>query len=135
MNFLVTRDGDRVVVRVPAQLVVSNRQELKQRVLDELAQGGRRFVIDFRQTAYVDSAGLGTLVAASKRVRHEAGELRLANLNDDLRNLFQLTRLDTLFRIDDDNDRGAGRPAALHTLPPPLEGRAESHRPVEDPGA
>ena len=35
----------------------------------------------------------------AKRVREEGGDLRLAGLNDDLRQLFELTKLDTLFSI------------------------------------
>ena len=33
------------------------------------------------------------------------GELRLANLNDDLKTLFELTKLDTLFQIADTRER------------------------------
>ena len=129
MDFPVIRDGDRIVVRVPAQLVVGNRQELKRRVVEELAHGVRRFVIDFGETGYVDSAGLGVLVAASKKVREQAGELRLANLNDDLKTLLQLTKLDTLFTIDGDDDGLAGRSAPLRPPPPkPVEGEAQSQQ-------
>jgi anti-sigma B factor antagonist len=39
------------------------------------------------------------LVSLSKKIREQGGELRLANLNDDLRTLFELTKLDTLFHI------------------------------------
>jgi anti-sigma B factor antagonist len=39
------------------------------------------------------------LVSISKRVREAGGELRLSGLNDDLRSLFELTKLDTLFAI------------------------------------
>jgi anti-sigma B factor antagonist len=35
----------------------------------------------------------------SKRVRQGGGDLRLAGLNEDLRSLFELTKLDTLFSI------------------------------------
>jgi anti-sigma B factor antagonist len=37
----------------------------------------------------------------SKKVREQGGELRLAGLNEDLRSLFELTKLDTLFAIAD----------------------------------
>jgi len=95
-----------VVVDVEGQLIVGNRQELKQKVLDELEKGERKFLIDFSRTGYIDSSGLGVLVSLSKKIREQGGELRLANLNDDLKTLFELTKLDTLFQIADTRERG-----------------------------
>jgi anti-sigma B factor antagonist len=106
MGFNVNREGDVCVVEVEGQLIVGNRQELKQRVLEELERGERKFLIDFAQTGYIDSSGLGVLVSLSKKIRELNGELRLANLNDDLRTLFELTKLDTLFRITETRERG-----------------------------
>jgi anti-sigma B factor antagonist len=102
MGFEVQQQGDVTVIEVEGQLIVGNRQELKQKVLDELEAGGRKFLIDFSHTGYIDSSGLGVLVSLSKKIRERGGELRLAHLNDDLRTLFELTKLDTLFRIADD---------------------------------
>jgi anti-sigma B factor antagonist len=99
MSIVVAKRRDVVVVAVEGQLVSSNRQELKERVADELKRGEKRFVIDFAETGYIDSAGLGMLVSLSKQIRDEQGELLLANLNDDLKTLFELTRLDTLFQL------------------------------------
>ena len=104
MSFAMTREGEVLVVDVGGQLIVGNRQELKQRVLDELERGERRFLIDFAQTGYIDSSGLGVLVSLSKKIREQGGELRLANLNEDLKTLFELTKLDTLFQIADTRD-------------------------------
>ncbi len=87
------------LVTVEGQLIVANRHELKQIVQDAMEQGVKRFVIDFTPTAYIDSSGLGALVSMSKRVRQAGGDLRLAGLNEDLRSLFELTKLDTLFAI------------------------------------
>jgi anti-sigma B factor antagonist len=105
MSFAMTREGETLVVDVGGQLIVGNRQELKQRVLDELERGERRFLIDFAQTGYIDSSGLGVLVSLSKKIREQGGELRLANLNEDLKTLFELTKLDTLFQIADSRER------------------------------
>lgn len=100
MGFTLTKDPRGiVVVGVDGQLIVGNRQELKQKVLDALEGGSRRFVIDFTDTGYIDSSGLGVLVSLSKKVREQGGELRLAGLNEDLQTLFELTKLDTLFAI------------------------------------
>lgn len=101
MGFSVSNQGDVTVVEVEGQLIVGNRQELKQKVLEDLEGGARKFVIDFAETGYIDSSGLGVLVSLSKKIREKGGELRLSSLNEDLRTLFELTKLDTLFRIAD----------------------------------
>ena len=99
MGFSQTTNKGIVLVRAEGQLIVGNRQELKNLVTERLEAGERRFVIDFSRTGYIDSSGLGALVTISKQVREQGGEMRLAGLNDDLRTLFELTKLDTLFAI------------------------------------
>src|SRR6059036_4244825 len=99
MSFAIKKDADIVVVDVEGQLIVGNRQELKQKVLDELERGEKKFLIDFSQTGYIDSSGLGVLVSLSKKIREQGGDLRLCGLNEDLQTLFELTKLDTLFAI------------------------------------
>lgn len=105
MGFQVTRNDGVTLVEVEGQLIVGNRQELKQKVLEHLEAGDRKFVIDFANTGYIDSSGLGVLVSLSKKIREQGGELRLSSLNEDLRTLFELTKLDTLFRIADTKDQ------------------------------
>ncbi len=46
------------------------------------------------------------LVSLSKKIREQGGELRLANLNEDLRTLFELTKLDTLFHVAASREQG-----------------------------
>lgn len=105
MGFEVSKNGDVTLVEVEGQLIVGNRQDLKHQVLEQLESGDRKFVIDFAKTGYIDSSGLGVLVSLSKKIREQGGELRLSNLNDDLRTLFELTKLDTLFRIADSKEQ------------------------------
>lgn len=99
MSFTLARTDDRLIVDVDGQLVVGNRQEFKQAILDHVDQGVRVVIIDFTHSAYIDSSGLGALVSLGKRLRDAGGDLRLAGLNDDLRTLFELTRLDALFPL------------------------------------
>jgi anti-sigma B factor antagonist len=97
--------GGVTTVQVDGQLIVGNRHELKELVQAALDRGDRRLLIDFSRTGYIDSSGLGALVSISKRIRETGGELRLAGLNDDLRSLFELTKLDTLFTITETPDQ------------------------------
>ena len=90
-----------LIVEVEGQLIVGNRQELKATIQQALDNGERKLLVDFASTGYIDSSGLGALVSISKKVREQGGELRLSGLNEDLRSLFELTKLDTLFAIAD----------------------------------
>ncbi|HEX9633851.1 MAG TPA: STAS domain-containing protein [Gemmatimonadales bacterium] len=100
MGFTVRKEaGGVVVIGVDGQLIVSNRHELKERVAEAVDFGTRKILVDFTDTGYIDSSGLGALVSLAKKLREAGGELRLAGLNADLRTLFELTKLDTLFTI------------------------------------
>lgn len=100
MGFSVRKEASGVVVvGVDGQLIVSNRHELKERVTEAVDFGARKILVDFSNTGYIDSSGLGALVSLAKKLREAGGELRLAGLNEDLRTLFELTKLDTLFNI------------------------------------
>jgi len=106
MGFAIRKKGDICIVEVEGQLIVGNRQELKQKVLDEVEQGERKILIDFTHTGYIDSSGLGVLVSLSRKIKELGGDLRLVGLNEDLQTLFELTKLDTLFRISDTREVG-----------------------------
>ncbi|HEU4700649.1 MAG TPA: STAS domain-containing protein [Gemmatimonadales bacterium] len=106
MGFSETKGENGVLtVQVEGQLIVGNRQALKDLIQQALDRGDTRILIDFTRTGYIDSSGLGALVSISKKVREAGGELRLAGLNEDLRSLFELTKLDTLFAIADTREQ------------------------------
>lgn len=135
MDFSIRREGATVRVELSTQLSVRNRQEVKQAIVAEIENGALNFVLDFARTESIDSAGLGLLVSLNKAIRWRRGELTLTHLNSELRALLRLTRLDSIFRIDEgnDDDGSVGRTAPLHPrAPDPLFGAAEA-RPDEPP--
>ena len=135
MTVPIERRGDTLVLRLPAQLTVANRQELKQQVVDELDRGERRFVIDLAGTLYIDSSGLGVLVTLAKKAHERGGELRVAHLNDDLMTLFRLTKLDMVLPMtgNGDDERGsAGSVAPLTPRPNAPQHAAERASPPDE---
>jgi anti-sigma B factor antagonist len=60
-----------------------------------------QIVVDFSQVTFVDSMGLATLVQAMKRCRQMDGDVRLCGLQQPVRIIFELTRLDRAFQIYD----------------------------------
>lgn len=85
-----------VVERVPAELVVGTRAAFKERLLEHLAAGAD-VIIDFHKTGYLDSSGLGALCSVRRSFRLAGRELLVCGLNDDLKTLFELTKLDSMF--------------------------------------
>src|SRR4051812_11477547 len=112
MPFSIERTTDASTVHILDELAAADRPELRSAMLVELAAGMRTVRFDFADANYIDGAGLGLLVSLAKLVREHAGELRLANLNEDLRTLFMLTKLDSLFTIEDSGEGGSAAPVA-----------------------
>lgn len=128
MEFLVHRRGNTIVVDVPPTLVVGNRQELKQLILDPLERGTTQFVVDLRRTSYIDSAGLGALIVTRKKVVAAGGELWLANVNHEMRQLLAVTKLDAFLPLLDvfEDEEGPARTAPRRPRAPgPLSTSSE----------
>ncbi|MDZ7734628.1 MAG: STAS domain-containing protein [Acidimicrobiia bacterium] len=92
----VTRRGDWTVVTVHGDLDLARGPAFRQRVLQRVAAGEHRVVVDFTPCDFVDSIGLGMLVAVLKRVRAVDGSLAVVCPEPRLRKLFELTGLETI---------------------------------------
>lgn len=101
MSFKISDHDGITLVEVDGELTVGNRERFKQVVLERVAAGERKFLMDFGESSYIDSTGLGALVSLSRKIREADGQMRLTGLNEDLRTLFELTKLDTVFDLAD----------------------------------
>ena len=64
---------------------------------EAVKNGQPRLVIDLEGVSFVDSTGLGSVIAALKQVRTSKGDLRLAAPNQQVRVVLELTTLDRVF--------------------------------------
>jgi len=64
-----------------------------------LNDGNRRFVVNLAGVEYIDSSGLGQLVSIWVSVKNRRGHLTLLNPTKRVRRLFEITRLNTIFEI------------------------------------
>jgi anti-sigma B factor antagonist len=131
MSFSIERSADVSTVWIVDQLAAEDRTELRRAVLGELADGAHVIRFDFAGASQIDAASLGLLVSLSRLAREHTTELKLAHLNDELRMLFSLTKLDELFLIEADEATGqAAQPADLPSRPAnPARPNAEEERP------
>ena len=64
----------------------------------------RRLVVDLSEVTYIDSAGLAALIEAMQKVEGYGGRFLLAGLQETVRSIFEISRLDQVFQIFPDVD-------------------------------
>lgn len=70
----------------------------KTKLFGFLRDGYFNIILNLADVSFVDSSGLGVLVSALKEVSPQ-GEIKLCEVRDGVRSIFELTRLDTVFDI------------------------------------
>ena len=86
------------VVTPKGRLNMVSARRLKE-LLSELVSGGTsRIVVDMAETTFLDSSGLGALIAGLKSARQAGGDLRIARPTPSVQTVFQLTNLDKVLR-------------------------------------
>lgn len=101
MNFeMHSENGVEIVVPLIRRLDASVALTFKQQVLEAIGQNNKNVLLDFSHVDFIDSSCLGALVSILKSLNGK-GELVLCSLNSNIHNLFQLTRMDRIFSIQD----------------------------------
>lgn len=74
---------------------------LREAVKGLIAGGKKKIVLDMTNVTYIDSAGLGILVAAYVSAKTQGALIRLCALGNKFREVLQITRLLTIFEVYD----------------------------------
>ena len=88
-------------------------EALRVRVKQLVEAGYSRIILNLEEVNYIDSVGLGTLVASYTSARKQGGDLKLLHLTTRIHDLLQITRLCTVFEIYDsleEAQRSFGQP-------------------------
>jgi len=95
-----TKEFDHVaVVTVKGKLMGGpETDEVHEQVKQILVQGKKKIVCDVSKVKWLNSRGLGMLMACYTSVTNAGGELRLAGVTDKVNNLLMITKLVTIFK-------------------------------------
>jgi anti-sigma B factor antagonist len=91
--------GTVTVVAPRGDVDMAVAEDVRRRLADIVDRGRARLVLDLGAVVYIDSSGLGALVAAMKRARAAGGDIKVCALENDVRALFEITRLDTVLAV------------------------------------
>jgi anti-sigma B factor antagonist len=85
------------VIKISGRLVFGREVDRLETVVGELLQQGQpKFVFDLSALDYVDSSGIGTIVACLTHIKKAGSELRTAGANPRIQRLFTMTGVDKL---------------------------------------
>jgi anti-anti-sigma factor len=100
----VTSSEGEVILYTPERLVLGGGAVTLRETVRSLNAGGfSKITLDLSGTTYVDSAGIGELVVAFTTTANNGGTLKLNRLRNRVRDLLQITKLYTVFDVNDDN--------------------------------
>ena len=101
MNISVSEVESVTVVSFEGYLDTNTAPDAQTR-LDGLIDGGEtNILIDFSDLEYISSAGLRVLLITGKRLGSSGGNLRLCNLNETVREVFEMSGFSTIFSVFD----------------------------------
>jgi anti-anti-sigma factor len=95
--------SQRVKIIEPIGVLDGNRGgQLRQTISEIITAGGQVILLDLQQVSFMDSSGLGSLVASLKVARNAGVELCLCSVAEQVKMLFELTHMDQVFTIFSD---------------------------------
>lgn len=99
MRMVTELMGIEAIVSLRGSLETTTAGEARLYLDDVLAAGARRLLIDLQHLAFMSSAGLRVLLVVAKSLEAQGGELRLCNLDSNVREVFEISGFDTLLNV------------------------------------
>lgn len=100
MNINVRDAGkDIKIIELEGEVDVYTSMNLKKELNNLIDNGSKKIIINLKKVIYMDSSGLGVLVAVLKKIKKDEGSMKITNLSSSIKKIFELTRLTKFFEI------------------------------------
>lgn len=95
-----TEAGGVPVLRLRGRLTLGEgARSLRGAISDIAAEGHKSLLLDLAELSYIDSSGLGSLVAGFNSLKSQGGSVGLCQVPERVRELLEMTGLAAIFRI------------------------------------
>jgi len=101
MNINERKLDDVTVLDIDGRFVLGADRQFGHLVDDHIEAGGRKLIVNLEKVGYMDSSGLGELIAGHLAMEQVNGRIKLLHLNGRLSNLLITTKLITVFETFD----------------------------------
>ncbi|GAA5417463.1 anti-sigma-B factor antagonist [Paraliobacillus ryukyuensis] len=100
LNVELVEQGTTLHLVLSGEIDAYTAPKLKEELLPLTKRAGASIIVDLENVNYMDSTGLGVFISALKSTKEHGSELKLVQLQDRVRRLFEITSLDSIISID-----------------------------------
>jgi len=94
------QNGTIAIIEVKGSLIGDGEtDQLRDDVNDFVEQGSKRLILDLHKVNYMNSSGIGAIISAHTHFVKNGGQIKLAGITQNIRNLFTVTRLVEIFDV------------------------------------
>jgi anti-sigma B factor antagonist len=97
-----TVKGKTAVLRIAGEVDMFSSPQARNAIMELVKQRVLKVIVDLSEVSYMDSSGVATLIEGLQLCHKYNGNLVVAGLRDNVREVFELTRLDKIFQIFQD---------------------------------
>lgn len=99
-TFEISENGNTVIVRPEGDIDMSRSPDFRAALRGVNDRKPIRLVVDLNKVGYMDSSGLATLVECMRTAKGNDTQMVLCGMNDRVRAIFEIARLDQFFHIE-----------------------------------
>ena len=99
MQIKQAKENNFHILTIEGDVDLNSSPQLRKIFTELLEKGATKIVVNFEKVSYIDSSGLATLIEMLQRLKKNQGVIHLVQMNDKIRNIFEITKLNKLFTI------------------------------------
>jgi anti-sigma B factor antagonist len=99
MEWKMQQEQDVSLIKGRGRLDFNTANNFKKYLKETVEQGQVKIVLDITDVSFIDSSGLGAIVAGLRAANQAGGDVKLAGLSPQIRMIFELARLHKVFEI------------------------------------
>ena len=98
-EFRIDRNGEEAMVHFIGNLSVKDTLKVKSELIQLKETGIKKLVFDFAKLSYLDSSGIGILLHSYSWTKEKQGSIRIINMPNEIRTIFQISNLIDVFNV------------------------------------
>jgi anti-sigma B factor antagonist len=105
MDIHTRKKGDVVIIDIKGEVDLYTSPAVRNTLSTLIKKKHKAILVNFKGVRYIDSSGLATLIEAIQKMRPYGGRLGLWGLNQSIRGIFEISKLEDIFAIFKDEEQ------------------------------